>query len=95
MCKMRKVSVDDKSQTCKVEGGARVIDLDSALGKYGLIAITGDNQNLGVVGCMLGGGLGYASRKYGLACDNLLSAEIILSDGRLKYCSPDKHEDLF
>jgi len=95
LSEMRKVSVDVKTQTCDVQGGARVVDLDSALVNYGLIAVSGTNQNLGVVGCLMGGGLGYASRKYGLACDNLLSAEIVISDGRLKHCSPTKHQDLF
>jgi len=95
LSKMRKITVDIENQTCRVQGGARVIDLDSTLSKHGLIAVSGANQNLGVVGCILGGGLGYASRKFGLACDNLLGADVILSDGRLKRCSSSKHEDLF
>jgi len=95
LSKMRTVEVNVENRTCRVQGGARVIDLDSTLSKYGLIAVSGANQNLGVVGCILGGGLGYASRKFGLSCDNLLSAVVILSDGRLKHCSSSKHEDLF
>lgn len=95
LSQMRKVNVDVQSQTCEVQGGARIFDLDSALGDHGLMAVSGTCQHLGVVGCILGGGLGYASRKYGLACDNVLGVDIILADGRLKYCSPKKHQDLF
>jgi len=95
LSQMRRVSVNVESQTCRVQAGARIIDLDSALRGHGLIAVSGANQNLGVIGCILGGGLGYASRKYGLACDNLLKAEVILSDGTLKQCTSVKHADLF
>jgi len=95
LSRMRSVKVDVQSQTCEVQGGARVVDLDSALGDHGLMAVSGTCQNLGVVGCILGGGLGYASRKFGLACDNVLRAEVVLADGRLKHCSPTKHQDLF
>jgi len=95
LSQMRNVTVDEITKTCTVEGGARVIDLISKLGDYGLIAVTGIYEQLGVIGSILGGGLGYTSRKYGLACDNVLSAEIILADGRLKTCNPHKHDDLY
>jgi len=95
LSKMRNVKVDPKSQTCKVSGGARIMDVDTALGEHGLMAVLGTHQHLGVVGCILAGGVGYASRKHGLACDNVLDAEVILADGRLKRCSPTQHTDLF
>jgi len=94
MSSMRNVTVDVATQTCTVQGGARVIDLDSATAEYGLTALSGTCQALGVVGCVFGGGLGYASRKYGLACDNVVKAEIIMANGKLKRCSPDHHPDL-
>ena len=95
LSKMRNVKVDPKSQTCKVSGGARIMDVDAVLGEYGLMAVLGTHPHLGVVGCVLAGGVGYTSRKYGLACDNVLEAEVILADGRLKQCSPTRHTDLF
>lgn len=95
LARMRDVEVDAENRVVTVQGGARILDLDTALGEHGLMAIAGTYQNLGVVGCMLGGGVGYASRKHGLAADNLLAAEIVLADGRLKRCSAIKHEELF
>lgn len=95
LSKMRNVKVDPKSRSCKVSGGARIMDVDSVLGEYGLMAVLGTHAHLGVVGCVLAGGVGYASRKYGLACDNVLEAEVVLADGRLKRCSPTQHTDLF
>jgi len=95
MSKMRCVRVNSKAQLCKVQGGARIIELDAALSEYGFIAVTGTQQNVGVVGCVLGGGYGYASRKYGMACENVLKVEVVLADGSLKACSRKTRPDLF
>ena len=94
LSKMRSVKVDVQAQTVKVQGGARTIDVDAALGEYGLMAVLGTCQHLGVVGSVLGGGLGFASRKYGLACDNVIQASVILADGRLKKCNLKDHREL-
>lgn len=94
LCKMRSVKLDAETQTVKVGGGARIIDVDAVLGEYGLIAPLGTSQHLGVVGCILGGGLGFASRKYGMACDNVVAASVILADGRLKKCTHTDHKEL-
>ena len=56
------------------QGGARVSDLDRALARHGLAAAKGLFKNLGVVGTILSGGHGYASRKNGLAADNVVRA---------------------
>ena len=51
--KLRSVKYDPKEQTVKVQGGARVIDVDSVLAEYGRMAVLGTSQHLGVVGCIL------------------------------------------
>ena len=94
LSKMRTVKLDTETQTVKVQGGARNIDVDAVLGEYGLMTPLGTTQHLGVVGCILGGGLGFASRKYGMACDNVVGASIILADGRLKKCTRTEHKEL-
>lgn len=92
---MKGVKVDKESQTAIVQGGARIQDLDRVTGESGLMCVTGTCQYLGVVGCILGGGYGYASRKYGLACDNVVAAQIVLGDGTVRRCSPTNRKDLF
>ena len=95
LSRMKRVKVNIDNRTVRIHGGARIADLDNELGTHGLMAVCGTYQNLGVVGCILGGGIGYASRKHGLAADNVLSAKLVLADGRVKTCSPTKNEDLY
>jgi hypothetical protein len=95
MSRMKEVTVDVKKRTAICQGGARVHDVDMVCGRHGLMCITGTYQELGIVGCILGGGYGYASRKHGLAADNVLQAEIVLADGSFRYCSPRKNSELF
>mmetsp|Transcript_18061 Transcript_18061/g.51703 ORF Transcript_18061/g.51703 Transcript_18061/m.51703 type:complete len:716 (+) Transcript_18061:64-2211(+) len=95
LSRMNGVDVDADARTVTVQGGTRIYELDDELAKHGLMAVTGTVGRLGVCGTVLGGGYGYASRKFGLACDNIVSAELIIADGRLKRCSPTKNEDLY
>ena len=95
LSRMNGVDVNAEARTVTVQGGTRIYELDDELAKQGLMAVTGTVGRLGVVGTVLGGGYGYASRKFGLACDNIVSAELIIADGRLKRCSPTKNEDLY
>ena len=92
---MRSVRVDPDAQTVRVEGGATWGDVDHAAYAFGLAIPTGIISTTGVGGLTLGGGHGYLSRKYGLAIDNLLEADVVLADGSLVKASEEENEDLF
>jgi FAD/FMN-containing dehydrogenase len=92
---MRSVRVDPEERTVRVEGGARWGDVDHTSHAFGLAVPTGIISTTGVAGLTLGGGHGYLARKYGLAIDNLLEADVVLADGRLVKASEQENEDLF
>lgn len=92
---MKAVEVDAGSRTVCAEGGCTWGEVNDALQPYGLAATGGFVSITGVSGLTLGGGLGWLVRKHGLALDNLLSAQVVLADGRPVTASADENEDLF
>ncbi|MGE5216559.1 MAG: FAD-binding oxidoreductase [Chloroflexota bacterium] len=92
---MKRITVDAPARTVRVEGGCNWGEVNDALQPHGLAATGGFVSVTGVAGLTLGGGLGWLVRKYGLALDNLLSAEIVLADGRLVIASAGENADLF
>ncbi|EFW92024.1 FAD linked oxidase domain protein [Haladaptatus paucihalophilus DX253] len=92
---MTGIHVDPDAKTVRVEPGCTWGDVDSATHAFGLATVSGVISTTGVSGLTLGGGHGYLTRKYGLTIDNLLSADVVLADGRLVRASEDEHEDLF
>ncbi|QRF22793.1 FAD-binding oxidoreductase [Alicyclobacillus sp. TC] len=92
---MREVKVDLASQTVKVQSGAQAGDVIRETQKYGLAVPTGDVSKVGIAGLTLGGGMGYLRRKYGLTCDHLLEAEIVLADGHLIRVNEVENSELF
>lgn len=95
LSKMRAVHVDPKAQTVRVQGGATGGDLDHETQAFGLAVPNGVVSTTGVAGLTLGGGFGRLSRKYGLSIDNLLSVDIVTSEGKLVTASEDENPDLF
>jgi FAD/FMN-containing dehydrogenase len=69
--------------------------VDHATQAFGLATVSGIISTTGVSGLTLGGGHGYLSRKYGLTIDNLLSADVVLADGRVVHTSKEENPDLF
>ncbi|WP_266204589.1 FAD-binding oxidoreductase [Pontibacter kalidii] len=95
LSEMKSVYVDPAKQTARAEGGATWGDFDHETQAFGLATTGGIVPSTGIAGLTLGGGIGYLNRKFGLACDNLLSADVVTADGRLLKASADEHEDLF
>jgi FAD/FMN-containing dehydrogenase len=92
---MRGVRVDSDARRAWVQGGALLGDLDRAAQEFGLATTAGNVSHTGVGGLTLGGGMGWLARRFGLACDNVASYEIVTADGATLRVSESQHEDLF
>lgn len=92
---MSTVTVDMNTGTAKVGAGTRLIDVYAALAQYGLVLPAGTCPTVGIAGLTLGGGVSVLSRKFGLTCDNLLAAQVIVADGRVLTCDANHEPDLF
>ena len=92
---MKGIHVDPKRRTARAQPGLLLGDFDRETQGFGLATPLGVVSLTGIAGLTLGGGLGWLSGKYGLSCDNLLSAEVVTADGRLLTASPAENEELF
>src|SRR5438270_11383079 len=80
---MKGIRVDPSARTVRVEGGCTWGEVDHATHTFGLATPNGFISSTGVGGLTLGGGIGYLSRTLGLTVDNLLSGDVVLSDGSI------------
>jgi FAD/FMN-containing dehydrogenase len=87
--------LDTAAGTVRVGAGAVWGEVAHALAEEGLVVSAGDTKSVGVGGLTLGGGIGIMVRKYGLAIDQLIGAEIVTADGRALTVSRSEHPDLF
>ena len=95
LSRLKGISVDTHARTARVQPGADWGDLDRETQLHGLATPGGMMSRTGVAGFTLGGGMGFLRRKWGLACDNLVSAEVVTADGRVLNASETENADLF
>jgi FAD/FMN-containing dehydrogenase len=92
---MKGVQVDPARRTARANGGVLWGEFDRETQAFGLATPGGRVPGTGLGGFTLGGGYGWLSPKHGLACDNLVSADVVTGDGRLLRASASENEDLF
>jgi FAD/FMN-containing dehydrogenase len=91
---MHGIRVDPKRKTGRAQGGARWRAFDRETLAFDLVTTGGTVSTTGVAGLTLGGGLGWLMRKHGLACDNLVAADVVTADGRFLTASAAENDDL-
>ncbi len=94
LSQMRSVIVDPNRRRAICEGGATLADYDRETQQFGLASPTGAISMTGVAGLTLGGGLGHLMRKYGLACDRLVGAQLVTADADVLNVDAASHPDL-
>ncbi|MFE2329356.1 FAD-binding oxidoreductase [Streptomyces sp. NPDC059385] len=93
--RMHEVTVHPAARAVHVGGGATMSHLDRACEPFGLATTGGRVSTTGIGGFVLGGGTGWLDRKFGLAADNLLGAELVTADGELVHATAADHPELF
>ena len=92
---MRHLHVHPERRTARAGPGLLLGDLDRGTQRFGLATPLGVMSRTGIAGLTLGGGLGWLNGRFGLACDNLLAAEVVTAEGELLRVDPEEHPDLF
>ncbi|MEA2281729.1 MAG: hypothetical protein QOK21_2336 [Solirubrobacteraceae bacterium] len=92
---LKHIEIDADARVARVGGGCTWGEVDRATNEHGLATPSGIISTTGVGGLTLGGGLGHLTRRFGLAIDNLLAAEMVLASGEEVRASTDEHPDLF
>jgi FAD/FMN-containing dehydrogenase len=92
---MKGVRVDSAARTARAQPGIKWIEFDRETQAFGLATTGGTASDTGIAGLTLGGGLGWLSNKYGLTVDNLISADVVIANGRLLTASGTENQDLF
>ena len=95
LSQLKGIRVDPARRTVRAQAGVTYGAFDRETQAFGLATTGGLVSSTGIAGLTLGGGLGWLMRKHGLACDNLVSADVVLADGRMLTASAEENSDLF
>jgi len=91
---MKGLRVDPKAKSARAQAGVTWGEFDRETVSFDLVSTGGIVSTTGS-GLVLGGGLGWLMRKYGLACDNLLSVDVVTANGEFLTASESENADLF
>jgi FAD/FMN-containing dehydrogenase len=93
--RMRGIEIDVAARRARVEAGALAKPLAVAAGEHGLAYLAGTSPDVGVLGYALGGGLSWMVRRFGLACNSIVGADVVTADGRRLHVDHDTEPELF
>src|SRR3954470_9127713 len=93
--RMRGVQIDGAAGVARVEPGALWMDVTYPAGEHGLAPLAGSSPDVGVTGYVLGGGISWLARKYGLAANSVMAIEIVNAEGEVLRTSSVENSDLF
>ena len=95
LSRMTGIEVHPDDRTVTAQAGCTWKDLDAETQQFGLAVTGGLVSSTGIAGFTTGGGIGWLMRKHGLACDNLIGADVVTADGTFLHASASENADLF
>ena len=91
---MNSVRIDQAARTLRADGGCLEGHIDREAAHLRLATTGGIVSHTGAAGLTLGGGFGRLCRRYGMACDNLIGADIVTVDGSFRHVDDEQNPDL-
>jgi len=95
LSQMKGIEVDVENRTARCQSGLKLGELDEGTQPFGLATVLGIATDTGMAGVAIGGGYGWLAGRYGMTCDNLVSASLVLADGHVVTASAQENEELF
>ncbi len=93
--RMRGLHIDAARMVARVEAGVVWGDVLAAVAAHGLTALAGSSPNVGVIGYLLGGGLSFLGRTYGVAANHVRAIDLVTADGQVIRADRDHEPELF
>jgi FAD/FMN-containing dehydrogenase len=93
--RMTGAEIDAHGRQARVGAAAKWQDVSALASPQGLAGLSGSSAEVGVVGYTLGGGHGWLARKYGLASNSVIAAEVVTAEGQLVRADLENEADLF
>lgn len=95
MARLTGVEIDPEARLAHVGAGALWGDVAAAAAAHGLAGLAGSSRDVGVVGYVLGGGMGWLARRYGLASESVRAFRVVTAAGEQRRIDADDEPDLF